>query len=230
MWEMEIWEMDDSEYEKEYEKQRALDALADGEFFDRLGVRYAHCTTSRGLFRIVAAGEIVPNRGQFKTNYGKHNYAYRNGYIAIFDFVTPSREAAVAHIGKAASFFCRWEPFSVALDLEPDWVEPRVIHAQVPLDVLAIPAIEAWIAEPIPLAAISSVRFFLNGHVAATVERPLAIDKLHDARVAVTQQFRLARRRRLATATPAIRAVIILRILDERRRRRWKPADDMAMT
>src|SRR5450631_2314691 len=93
----------------------------------------------------------------------------------------PAHEAAIAHVRKAASFFCLWEPFSVALDLEPDWVEPRVIHAQVPLDLVAIPAIEAWIAEPIPLAAILSVRFFLGGHVAATVERPLTIEKLHDA-------------------------------------------------
>jgi hypothetical protein len=211
-----MWEMDDPEYEK----QRALDALRDGEFYDRLSVRYAHCTTCRGLFGIMAAGAIVSNRGQFKTTYGKHNYAYRNGFIAIFDFVTPTREAALSQVGKVAPFFCVWEPFSATLDLEPDWVESRIIRARdvsVALNVLAIPVLEAWIAEPIPLAAISSVRFFLGGHVAATVERPLTIEKLHDARVAVTQGFKLGRRHTLATAAPAIRAGIILKIRDKRR-------------
>jgi hypothetical protein len=206
-----------------YEEQLALDKRDDGEFYDRLGVRYAHCTTCRGLFAIVAAGVILPNRGQFKTTYGRNSYAHRNGYVTIFDFVTPTREAALSQVGKVASFFCMWEPFSAARDLEPDWVESRIIRARdvsVPLDVCAIPVLEAWIAEPIHLAATSSVRFFLGGHVAATVERPLTIEKLHDARVAVTQRFKVGRRRTLATAAPAIRAGIIPRILDKRRGRR----------
>jgi hypothetical protein len=205
-----------------YEEQLAIDKRNAGAFYDRLGVRYAHCTTCRGLFGIVAAGEIVPNRGQFKGTFTKNSYTHRNGYVAIFDFVTPTREAALSQVGKVAPFFCVWEPFSATLDLEPDWVESRIIRARdvsVPLDVCAIPVLEAWIAEPITLPAISAVRFFLNGHVAATVERPLTIDKLHNARIAVTQGFKLGRRHTLATAAPAIRAGIILKIRDKRRGR-----------
>jgi hypothetical protein len=158
-----------------YEEQLALDKRDDGEFYDRLGVRYAHCTTCRGLFAIVAAAVILPNCGQFKATYGRNSYAHRNGDVAIFGFVIPTREAALSQVGKVASFFCMWEPFSAALDLEQDWVEPRIIRARdvsVPLDVCAIPVLEAWIAEPIPLAATSSVRFFLGGHVAAKASSP----------------------------------------------------------
>jgi len=182
----------------EYEQQVAEDERRHGAFYEQLAGRYLHCTKCSALPLILAAGEVSPNRGQFEFTYPQtaRSFAFRNGHIAIFDFLSPSRAEAIQHFWKLGSFFY-WRPATVMLDLDPIWVESHILRARdvpiQPYDVMLIPAVEAWITAPIPLAAITKVTFLVAGKAYAEFTNPWDVEVLGATRIELEKRHAMSK-------------------------------------
>ncbi|PWT80323.1 MAG: hypothetical protein C5B58_11945, partial [Acidobacteria bacterium] len=108
-----------AEHEREY-----------GALYEQVAGHYLHCTRWRSLLAIMACGEILPNRGQFRFSFPQtpRSYVFRQGWIAIFDFVSPSRRAALSQAVNWRSFMHAFRPTTVVLDLDPAWIGARIVR------------------------------------------------------------------------------------------------------
>lgn len=174
-----------------------------GRPYEAFAGRYLHCTKWRSFREIMACGAIVPNIGQFKVSYPQtpRSYVYREGCVALFDFVSRSRREILRQATNWMSFLYGFRPVSVVLELDPGWVEPRLVRASEVTEPIIpgtmayrCPVVEAWIGEPIPFAVVTAVRLLASGHPVLLVDKPLTIDRLDSARVDLTQRVRLNRR------------------------------------
>jgi hypothetical protein len=189
--------------ETDDEWQSRMDEGQHGRFYDDFAGRYWHCTRWRSFRAIMEHGAIVPNTGQFKVSYSQTSisYAYREGRIAIFDFVAPARREILAHAFKWTSFLYGFRPISVALELDPIWVDHRIIRAAdvtepITANTLSyrFPVVEAWIRETVPFAAITAVHFLASHQTNVIIEKPLTLERLEAGRVDLTQRVRQKRR------------------------------------
>jgi hypothetical protein len=189
--------------ETDDERQARANEETYGLMYDQFAGRYWHCTPWRSLRAIMACGAILPNTGQFKVSYPQtpFSYVYREGCVAIFDFVSPSRREILAHAWKWESFVYGYKPVTVAFDLDPDWVERRIVRAADVTEPITAttrsyrcPIVEAWIREPIPFVVVTAAHLVASRQLKLVVDQPLTLDKFEAGRVDLTQQVRRARR------------------------------------
>lgn len=192
-----------ADVETDAQRQAREDERDYGRRYDEFAGRYWHCTSWRGLRSVMADGAIIPNVGQYRFSSGATacSYAYRESRISIFDFAAPSRASALAQAWAWQPFLYIWRPITVVLQLSADWVERRIVRAaevresfEPGIKALRIPAVEAWVRDPVPFSIVTAAHVYATGQSPLPVEPPLTLDRLEAARVDITQRARLARR------------------------------------
>lgn len=187
--------------EPDAEWQARMDEETYGVMYDQFAGLYLHCTPWQSFRKIFECGQIIANTGQFKDTYGQSKFSYcrREGLIAIFDLVTPSRREILSQAHNLGAYLYGFRPVSVAMELDKEWVDRRIVRAgevREPYggqtNAFRIPTIEAWIPELIPFAVVKTVRLIASGPV-VVVDQPLTFDRLEAARVDLTQRIRKGR-------------------------------------
>lgn len=147
-----------------------------------------HRTSIKNYRQICEVGYILPNDGTFPFTYpqSKNSYAFTKGYIALFDFETASVKQCVSQCDKWSSFFTDQKPVTVVLRLDrkqlEDKLKPNCVRPK-PGDEdykIAIPFVEVWYPEPIPVSAIQS-RIITSR---PSISYKIAFEEYDDSRVA----------------------------------------------
>lgn len=119
----------------------------------------------RSFKRLYKNGRIKADK-RFKRVYGvtKGSIAYKNNYIALFDFESAGTENCINTFTTWQSFFFDVDPITIILRLERSCL-PNIIRNPYVIDPETtntcdhgnyyIPWVEAWHSTPIPLSAIS---------------------------------------------------------------------------
>jgi len=204
------------------ERQARADEESYGALLDRFAGLYLHCTSWQSFRKIFDCGQIIANTGQFKVSYGQtlRSYGYREGFVPIFDFVSPRRRDILRHASNWGSFLygngSKGKLFGVAMEIDGAWVEPRVIRASEVtesfVEAFRVPVVEAWIPESIPFDVVTTVRLVASGHPIEVIGPPITLDRLEDARVDLTRKIREQR-------PPGAGLSLRFRLLDREHRR-----------
>jgi hypothetical protein len=174
-----------------------------GPLYEPLAGCYLHCTKWRSFREIMSCGAIVPNTGQFKESYPQTpiSYVYREKCVAVFDFVSQSRREILRQAINWRGFLYGFRPLSVVLELDPGWIEERLVRACDVIEPIVpgamadrCPVVEAWIREQIPFSVVTSVRLLAGGHPVVLIDKPLTIERLDAARAELTERVKLTSR------------------------------------
>jgi hypothetical protein len=206
------------------ERQARADEESYGALFDRFAGLYLQCTSWQSFRKIFDCGQIIANTGQFKVSYSQtlRSYCYREGFVPIFDFVSPGRRDILRHASNWGSFLYGGggKLFGVAMEIDKEWVEQRVIRASEVTEPFVegmtayrCPVVEAWIRESIPFSVVSTVRLIASEHPIEVIGPPITLDRLEDARVDLTRKIREQR-------SPVAGLGLRLRLLDRKGRGR----------
>ncbi|MCK5058854.1 MAG: hypothetical protein KAT34_19560 [Candidatus Aminicenantes bacterium] len=125
-----------------------------------------HCTSIENYYKIVEDGFLRPNEGQFNFTFpqSENSFGYSKGCISLFDFESTREEYAISQHMKWRGFFICWKPATILLNFCHQFCKDKLIPNSSrprPGDKNknyknAIPYVEVWYPEPIPVKAIQN--------------------------------------------------------------------------
>lgn len=118
-----------------------------------------HTTGPQETLAIINAGEIRPNRREFRFSYPQtaNSYGFYKGYVCLFDFAVLREAEYVDFHERWSGFFLGGTPFTVAIELDRTALGDRLIpngaaRAELGFRKVWIPHVEVWHNGPINLA------------------------------------------------------------------------------
>ena len=125
---------------------------------------YWHVTSWEAWQSIQDEQLINPNLdGRYKTRFGsitEKSFGYANGWISLFDFVTPTEEQVMQQWGNSWDIIVGRAPDQVLLQLERDALSRYIVpssKADGLYEFGRVPWVEVWYPSPIPAKFILNV-------------------------------------------------------------------------